>query len=121
MEKQLQGLGFSDNDLAKIKNRCGVDKLVARLHTRFLQLVKTEWKTNTRASLQQKQQETQTQLQSLGRKPEDLSLGQVLAHAAGQVRCQSIVETRSQSVLLPRKSCTRELTSLDALQCVACV
>lgn len=83
-EKQMQGMGYSGGDLAKIKDRCGVDKLVARLHTRFLQLVKTEWKTNTKASLEQKQRGTKAQLLGLGTRPQDLKLEQVLAYAACQ-------------------------------------
>ena len=87
-DKQLQGLGYSKNDLARIKDRCGIDKLVARLHTRFRQLVKHEWTHNSIDSLEQQQRETLTQLHGLGTKPQLLDLEQVLAYAADQVSCQ---------------------------------
>ena len=81
----LQGLNFSPADAAMILDRCGIEKLVARLHTKFLGFVKREWKDNTMSGIMDRVQAAEEELRALGTPSGNLDADQVMQHAACQV------------------------------------
>ena len=84
---KLQSLNYETTppNLEKILSRCGVDNLIARLHTRFLQFVGSDWKKSTMASLDARAAEARDGLQALGAVPSTLSIDHVLQHACTEV------------------------------------
>ena len=87
--QSLTGFGASPPNLTKILGRCGVDNLIARLHTKFLEFVGSEWKTSTIASLDARKAAADDDLQALGAVLDSLTTDRVLAHASTKVRHNS--------------------------------
>ena len=81
----LQRQNYNAGNAAKIQERCGIDKLAAKLHTRFLDFVGHQWKDSTLTSLRDRKQQAQQKLHALGALPEQLSLEEVVQHVSRKV------------------------------------
>ena len=82
---ELQRQNYDAGNAAKIQERCGIDKLAAKLHTRFLDFVGHQWKDSTLARLRDRKQQAHQKLQALGALPEQLSLEEVVQHVSQKV------------------------------------
>lgn len=95
--RRLQELKLDSKDLARIQDRCGIDKLNERLHSRFLDFVKGDWKQNSLIRLSDVYRKDNIALQALGVKPAEVSVAAILHLVQHQVRCSSVAETTAVS------------------------
>lgn len=90
LEQRRNNLGFPQaaltDTLARVMSRCGVDKLIARLYTRFLEHVQHTWRAGTKANLNQKILEARGKYEDLGCEARLLTMENVLLRASSQVK-----------------------------------